>query len=164
MITVSFVCLGNICRSPMAEAVFKRLAEEEGVASSLNILSFATSPYEEGNSVYPPAARTLAAHGIVGFTHRSRQITLADIKNSDYVLLMDGLNLRDIVRLTAGRYSDKIMLLGDFLSPRRDIADPYYTRDFERTYSDIFAACTAFMQKLLADHAGAFAYDRRHSP
>lgn len=162
MITVSFVCLGNICRSPMAEAIFKRLAEERGVASSLNILSFATSDYEEGNPVYPPAARTLAAHGLQGFSHRSRQITLADIKNSDYVLVMDHMNMTDIVRMTAGRYGEKIFLLGHFLTPQREIADPYYTRDFEKAYSEIYAACEAFLDYLSDRHGGAFAYDSRH--
>ncbi len=155
MLTISFVCLGNICRSPMAEAVFKKLAEEEGVASSLCIQSFATSYYEEGNPVYPAASRTLAAHGITGFAHRSRQITLSDIKNSDYVLVMDSMNMSDIMGLTSGGYSQKIYKLGDFLSPRCDIDDPYYTRNFERAYSQIYTACRSFMDFLLSEHSGA---------
>ncbi len=159
MLTISFVCLGNICRSPMAEAVFKKLAEEEGIASSLCIQSFATSYYEEGNPVYPVAARTLAAHGITGFSHRSRQITLSDIKNSDYVLVMDHINMSDIVRLTAGQYGEKIFKLGHFLPAQEDISDPYYTRDFERAYSQIYAACSEFLKYLIAKHAAVLFRD-----
>ena len=157
MLTVSFICLGNICRSPMAEAVFKKLAEERGISSSLCINSFATSDWEEGNPVYPPAADVLRAHGITGFTHRSRPVTLADIKNSDYVLVMDHMNMTDVVRLTAGRYGDKIFKLGHFLPSRADIADPYYTRDFERAFRDIYAACSSFMDYLEERHGGTFA-------
>ena len=149
MITVSFVCLGNICRSPMAEAIFKRLARERGFSSSVCVQSFATSNYEEGNPVYPPAARTLKEHGIEDFAHRSRQIRLADIKNSDYVLVMDYMNMRDIVRMTAGLYGEKIMMLGHFLNPPRDISDPYYTRDFEKAYSDICEGCAGFLDFVL---------------
>ena len=151
MLNISFICLGNICRSPMAEAIFKKMAEERGISSSLNIKSFATSDYEEGNPVYPPAARTMAQHGIVGFSHRSRQVTLADIKNSDYVLLMDHMNMTDVVRFTGGMYGDRIFLLGHFLTPQIEIADPYYTRDFERAWSDISSACAALLDSLLQE-------------
>ena len=164
MFTVSFVCLGNICRSPMAEAVFKRLARERGFSSSVCVQSFATSNYEEGNPVYPPAARTLKEHGIEDFAHRSRQIRLADIKNSDYVLVMDYMNMRDIVRMTAGLYGEKIMMLGHFLNPPRDISDPYYTRDFEKAFGDITAACEEFCSFLQSRHGGAFAYDKSRLP
>lgn len=155
MLTISFVCLGNICRSPMAEAVFKKLVAERGLSSFFCVQSFATSDYEEGNPVYPPAARTLENHGVHGFSHRSRPIALADIKNSDYVLVMDNMNMTDIVRLTAGRYGQKIFKLGHFLTPQQDIADPYYTRDFEKAYSQIAAACSAFLEYLIANHGGA---------
>lgn len=159
MLTISFVCLGNICRSPMAEAVFKKLAEGEGIAASLCIQSFATSYYEEGNPVYPLVARTLELHGITGFSHRSRQITLSDIKNSDYVLVMDHMNMSDIVRLTAGQYSEKIFKLGYFLPTHEDIDDPYYTRDFERAYSQIYAACSEFLKYIIKEHSAALFSD-----
>lgn len=144
----------------MAEAIFKKMAEERGISSSLNIQSFATSDWEEGNPVYPPAAGALRAHGITDFKHRSRPVTLADLKNSDYVLVMDDMNMRDVVRLTAGRYGQKIFKLGHFLTPQIDIADPYYTRDFNRAYADIYAACSAFMDYLEGKHAGTISYDK----
>lgn len=146
----------------MAEAIFKKMAEERGLSSSFNIKSFATSDWEEGNPVYPPAAATLREHGITGFIHRSRPITLADIKNSDYVLVMDHNNMTDIIRLTAGNYGEKIFKLGHFLTPQIDIADPYYTRDFARAYSDIYAACSAFMDYLVQKHGGTFNYDKNY--
>ena len=88
MISVIFVCLGNICRSPMAEAIFKRLAEGRGVAPSLEISSFATSDCEEGNPIYPPAKLKLISEGYA-FNHRAKKLGFADIKNADYILVMD---------------------------------------------------------------------------
>lgn len=160
MIDVAFVCLGNICRSPMAEAVFKRLTEERGVSLSFNINSYATSYCEEGNSVYPPVQALLKEKGY-DFTHNSQVLTLTDVKNADYILIMDRLNRRDIQRLTGGNYDEKIFMLGSF-GEGGDIADPYYTRDFERTYREVYAACNGFLDYLLSEHAEAFDYDRRH--
>lgn len=155
MLSVSFVCLGNICRSPVAEAVFKNIAKERGFASFVRVRSFATSDYEEGNPVYPPAARTLVAHGITGFEHRSRLLTLADVKNSDYILVMDDMNFRDVARIAGGGAAGKIFRLGSFLPSGGDIADPYYTRDFERAYSDIAGACSAFADYIAKKHPAA---------
>lgn len=147
----------------MAEAVFKKLIGERGLTSSFTVQSFATSDWEEGNDVYPPARCTLESHGITGFWHRSQVLTLNAVKNSDYVLVMDGMNLSDVVRMTAGRYGEKIFKLGHFLTPQIDVADPYYTRDFERAYAEISASCAAFLDYLEERHADALAYDRRHS-
>lgn len=161
MMTVTFVCLGNICRSPMAEAVFLRLIEERGVAQSFRVNSFGTSDCEEDNPVYPPAAKTLRERGY-DFKHRARKITLADVKNSDYILVMDSMNLEDLTRLTGGHYAEKIFMLGHFLSEKIDIDDPWYTRDFERTYREIYSSCEAFLDYLLKEHAASFDYDGRH--
>ena len=161
MISVIFVCLGNICRSPMAEAVFKRLIEEEGVERSLNVSSFATSDCEVGNPIYPPAQRKLKAEGY-DFKHRSQQLTLADIKNADYVLVMDGMNYSDVCRLAGADYSDKVFKLGGFLPEPIDIADPWYTGDFDRAYKDIYSACKSFLDYLLVKHEKAFKYDRNN--
>ena len=161
MINVIFVCLGNICRSPMAEAVFGELCKEEGLELSFRISSFGTSDCEEGNPVYYPAAQTLKKHGITEFTHRACMISLKDIKNADYVIVMDHMNMRDIVRMTGGQYGDKIFQLGYF-TDGRDVDDPWYTRDFERAYSSIGAGCRAFLEYLKKEHGKALEYDRLH--
>lgn len=162
MICVTFVCLGNICRSPMAEAVFKKMTDERGISSSFDIKSYGTSDWEEGNSVYPPAQETLQRHGIVGFKHRSQPLTLSAVINSDYVLVMDNNNLLDVVRMTAGGYGDKIFKLGHFLTPQIDVADPYYTRDFERAYNEIYAGCEAFLKYIENRHSDGLNYDKIH--
>ncbi len=161
MFCITFVCLGNICRSPMAEAVFSRLVEERGVAQSFKVNSFATSDCEEGNAVYPPVQKVLRENGY-NFSHRAKKITLSDVKNADYILVMDGMNYADLTRMTGGGYADKILKLGDFLPVKSDIDDPWYTRDFNRTYREIDVACQAFLNFLLDKHSQAFDYDKRH--
>lgn len=161
MISVVFVCLGNICRSPMAEAVFGKLCKEEGLEHSFRISSFGTSDCEEGNPVYYPAAQTLKSHGITDFTHRAKMISLKDIKNADYLLVMDHMNMRDVVRMTGGQYGEKIYKLGYF-SDGEDVDDPWYTRDFEKAYSSILAGCRGFLDFIKREHANALWYDRFH--
>ncbi len=161
LFTVTFVCLGNICRSPMAEAVFSRIIQERGVALSFKVNSFGTSDCEEDNPVYPPVQKVLKERGY-NFAHRARKITLSDVKNADYILVMDGMNLTDLTRMTGGNYSEKIFLLGYFLPEKIDIDDPWYTRDFVRTYDEIYRACNAFLDFLMKEHAQAFGYDQRH--
>lgn len=160
MISVTFVCLGNICRSPMAEAVFSRLIGERGVALSFEVNSRATSDCEEGNPVYPPAQRALKERGY-NFSHRAKKLTLADVKNADYVLVMDRMNFSDVTYL-AGAHAEKVYMLGHFLPEKTEIADPWYTRDFDRTYNEIYAACNAFLDFLLKEHAEAFKYDSKY--
>ncbi len=159
MLSVTFVCLGNICRSPMAEAVFTEMVKRANLAGSFCVRSFGTSDCEEGNPVYSPAARVLKEKGYV-FSHRAKMIELKDIINSDYILVMDGMNLRDIIKLTGGNYADKIFLLGHFLDEKIEIDDPWYTHDFYRTYDEIYASCGKFLDYLLETRAGAFAYDK----
>jgi protein-tyrosine phosphatase len=145
----------------MAEAIFKRLIKERNVELSFNVSSFATSDCEEDNPVYPPARRVLAKYGY-NFSHTAKQISLRGIKNADYLLVMDEINLRDLTNLVGGNYSEKIFKLGHFLPNKIDIDDPWYTGDFERTYREIYSACTCFLDYLLSEHADAFDYDRRH--
>ena len=161
MFNVTFVCLGNICRSPMAELIFTDMVKKRGLNLSFRISSYGTSDCEEGNSIYPPAKRTLEAHGISG-SHFARQITLKDIKNNDYILVMDSSNLFDVLRLTSGEYGEKIFKLCSFTPNPRDVADPWYTRDFERAYKDIEEGCRCFLEYLLKEKAEAFEYDKRH--
>lgn len=161
MINVAFVCLGNICRSPMAELVFKNLIKERGLSLSFNVTSFGTSDCEEGNPIYPPAKRTLIMHGIPG-NHVAKQISLADIKNNDFVLCMDNSNYYELLQLAGESHAAKIFKLCSFTDNPRDVADPWYTRDFERAFSDITDGCTAFLDFVLKDRAESIDYDRRH--
>ncbi len=161
MINVCFVCLGNICRSPMAELIFKKMIKERGLENSFCISSFGTSDCEEGSPIYPPAQKTLAAHDVTG-VHIARQITKRDVINSDYVLVMDRENLFDLLRLTGGEFGEKIFKLCSFTDRERDVADPWYTRDFERSYRDIYEGCKCFLEYLTLKHAEELDYDRRH--
>ena len=147
MIAVNFVCLGNICRSPMAELVFKKMLKERGLEGDFTVTSSATSEYEVGNPIYPPARKTLLAHGVDG-SHTARQLTLRDVINADYILVMDSENLLDVLRLTGGQFGEKIFKLCSFCAEPRDVADPWYTRDFERAYSDIYDGCEKFLEYL----------------
>lgn len=161
MISVCFVCLGNICRSPTAELLFEKMLADRGLSLSFRVSSRGTSDCEEGNPIYPPAARTLAAHGIAG-EHRAKQLSLSDVINCDYILVMDSSNLFDVLRLTGGRFGEKIFKLLSFASSANDVSDPWYTRDFERAYSDIERGCAAFLEYILKEKKEALGYDARH--
>ena len=161
MVNVAFVCLGNICRSPMGELIFKKLVEEEGLSASIKVASFGTSDWEEGSRMYPPAKRTLEEHGIEG-DHTARQLKKSDIMNTDYILVMDSQNLIDVLRIAGERYASKVFKLCSFAERPRDVADPWYTRDFERAYSDITDGCKGFLKFLKSEKASAFAYDGAH--
>ena len=161
MISVTFVCLGNICRSPSAEIVFKKMVEEEGLSLSFDISSYGTSDCEEGNPVYPPAKKVLERHGYPS-KHIARQLTLRDVINSDYILVMDSENLMDVLRLTSGKFGEKIFKLLSFTDTPRDLDDPWYTRDFERALSEIEEGCRAFLDYIKREKAEALSYDKRH--
>lgn len=151
MISVIFVCLGNICRSPMAELVFSDLAAKRAPWLELDVTSRGTSDEEEDNPIYPPAASVLRAHGIAG-AHRARQLTKREVLNADYVLVMDSSNLFDVLRLTGGACSDKVFKLCAFTSRPRDVADPWYTRDFQGAFADIYEGCEGFLNYLIKLH------------
>ena len=145
----------------MAELIFKKLVEEQGLSLSFNITSFGTSNCEEGNSIYPPARRTLESHGVEG-VHTAKQITKRDILNNDYILVMDTQNLFDVLRISADSCSDKIYKLRAFTGDNKDVADPWYTRDFEKAFSDIEEGCKKFLQYILKEKKEALDYDKRH--
>lgn len=161
MISVNFVCLGNICRSPMAELVFKKLVEEKGLSLSFDITSCGTSSYEVGNPIYPPAKRMLEKNNVEG-AHRARQITKRDIVNSDYILVMDSGNLLDVLRIAGEEYGAKVYKLCSFTDNTRDVADPWYTGDFQRAYDDIYDGCAGFLEYILKEKKEALDYDKRH--
>lgn len=152
MIRVIFICLGNICRSPMAELIFKRMIAERGLEDKFSVISRATSSCEEGNGIYPPARRELAAHGITE-GHRSQVLTREELAQCDYALVMDHGNLRDASRLAGGAHAHKVRLLCSFTARPREVADPWYTRDFARAYADISEGCEGFLQFLEREKA-----------
>ena len=142
MIKILFVCHGNICRSPMAEYVMKDLAEKAGRSAEFEIASAAVSREEIGNGVYPPARRELAKHGISCGSHTARQITRRDLDYYDRIYYMDAGNGRYLRRLF-GTDADMCRPLLD-----RDVADPWYTGDFGRTWEDVMEGCRAVLEEL----------------
>nr|WP_326216670.1 low molecular weight protein-tyrosine-phosphatase [uncultured Oscillibacter sp.] len=145
---ILFVCHGNICRSPMAEFVMKDLVGKAGADERFFIASAATSTEEIGNPVYPPARRKLAEHGIGCAGKTARQMTAADYREYDLLIGMDSANLRNMRRICGGDPEGKIRLLMDFTDRPGDVADPWYTGDFETTWRDISAGCRGLLEWL----------------
>ena len=148
MIRVLFICHGNICRSPMAEFVMKDLVKRAGLASQFHTESAATSREEIGNPVYPPARRKLAEHGISCAGKTARQMTRLDYARYDHLIGMDESNLCDILRLVGGDPQHKVSLLMAHTDHPREVADPWFTGDFEATWQDILEGCTALLEEL----------------
>jgi len=145
---ILFVCHGNICRSPMAEFVMKDLVSKAGLDSEFYIESAATSTEEIGNGVYPPARRKLAEHGIGCAGKTARQITAADYRRFDLLIGMDSWNIRNMRNICGGDAEDKIKMLMDYTNRPGDVADPWYTGDFEATWRDVLEGCTQLLQNL----------------
>lgn len=149
---ILFICHGNICRSPMAEAVMRHLVKEAGAARSYFIDSAATSREELGNPIYPPAKRTLAAHGIPSGDHTARQMTRADYDGFDLLIGMDHRNLANMRRIAGRDPESKICLLLAYAGrPEDEVADPWYTGDFEATFRDVLAGCLGLLAALGTD-------------
>ena len=148
MIQLLFVCHGNICRSPMAEFVMKDLVEKAGLGERLHIESAATSREEIGNPIYPPAKRKLKEMGVPFGDHRAVQMTRADYDRYDLLLAADSANVRNMTRIAGGDPDHKIRRLLDDCPRPRDIADPWYTGNFDVTYDDIVEGCDALLDRL----------------
>ena len=142
MVKILFVCHGNICRSPMAEFVFKDMVKKAGLGEQFQIASRAVSREELGNPVYPPARREMNRHGIVCDGHCARQITREDCDAYDHIFYMDGSNLRYLNRMFPGETKFRPLL-------ERDVADPWYTGDFTQTWEDICRGCKAILEELV---------------
>ena len=140
MIKILFCCHGNICRSPMGKYVLKDMVNKAGLSDRFEITSAAVSREEIGNPVYPPARRELARHGISCDGHAAHQITQKEYDRVDRVYYMDRSNARYLQRLL--KDTDKCFPLLD-----RDVADPWYTGDFNRTWDDIVEGCTKIMEE-----------------
>ncbi len=146
MTRILFVCHGNICRSPMAEFVMKNLVRKAGMEAQFHIESAATSTEEIGNPVYPPARRKLAEHGIDCAGKTARQLTNADYDQFDLLIGMDQANLRNMHRICGGDFAGKLHLLMDYTGHPGDVADPWYTGDFETTWRDVLAGCEGLLR------------------
>lgn len=148
MVKILFVCHGNICRSPMAEFVFKDLVHKEGLDKQFYIESAATSTEELGNPVYPPARRKLEEHGIDCSYKRARQIKKSDYDDFDLIIAMDEENLYYMGWVFREDYLNKIHLLMEYTDRPGEVADPWYTRDFDRTYEDVLEGCRGLLDHL----------------
>jgi len=143
---ILFVCHGNICRSPMAEFILKALVKARGLSDDYYIESAAVSTEEIGNGIYPPARRCLSQHGVwfdPGKT--ARQVTRADYDRFDRIIVMDASNLRWIRRIIPDDPEGKIHMMMSYTGVGRDVADPWYTGDFEETFQDLLEACEAML-------------------
>ena len=149
MTRILFVCHGNICRSPMAEFVMKDLVKKAGLESRFHIESAATSTEEIGNPVYPPARRELSRHGIDCAGKTARQLRDGDYHRFDLLIGMDKANLRNMHRICGGDLNGKLHLLLEYADrPNAEVADPWYTGDFEATWRDVLAGCQSLLDIL----------------
>ena len=149
---IMFVCHGNICRSPMAEFIFKDMIKKKGLSDLFSVSSSATSTEEiwggVGNPVYPPARDELAKHGISCAGKRAVQLKKSDYNKYDYFLVMDSMNLRNTMRIFGNDPEGKVHKLMDFTDRPGDVSDPWYSRRFDVAYNDIYEGCSALLEKL----------------
>ena len=149
MTSILFICHGNICRSPMAEFIMKDLVGKAGLESQFHIESAATSTEEIGNPVYPPARRKLAEHGVGCAGKRARQLKNEDYDQYDLLIGMDRANLRNMHRICGGDFDGKMYLLMEYAGcPDSEVADPWYTGDFEATWQDVLDGCKGLLERL----------------
>ena len=153
---IMFVCHGNICRSPIAEFIMKKLVAESGLQDEFYISSSATSTEEiwngKGNPVYPPAKRELAKHGISCEGKFAVQLKSSDIDKYDLFIGMDSMNIRNMKKILGRNAEDKIYKLLTFAGRGDDVSDPWYSGDFETAYNDIYEGCNGLLEKLKSEH------------
>ncbi len=148
MIKILFICHGNICRSTLAQSVFTYMVHERGLSDVFGIDSMATSTEEIGNPPHRGTVRKLREVGIPLVPHRAKQITWRDYEEADYVIGMDEWNMKNLRRMLRGDPDHKIYKFLSFSGSGRDIADPWYTGDFDATYEDVLEGCNGFLDYL----------------
>ena len=148
MIKIMFVCHGNICRSPMAEFIFKSLTEKQGMSELFEVASSAVSFEEIGNPVYPPAKEILNRNGISCEGKRAVHFEYEDYEQYDYILVMDQSNMRNILRITRGENDGRIKMLLEYAGETASVSDPWYSGDFKTAYNDILRGCTALLEEI----------------
>ena len=146
-----FICHGNICRSAAAKVVFDAMARRAGVSERFRVDSAATSTEEIGNDVYPPMKRALAARGYNCGPHSARQATRNDSERADHILCADRANVRNMRRIAGEAHSGKVSLLLSWAGRNEEVADPWYSRDFDAALDDIEEGCAALLKALLAE-------------
>ena len=149
---IMFLCHGNICRSPMAEYVMKDLVGKAGLTEEFEITSGAVSDEEWGNPIYPPAQRKLREKGVPFGRHSAHKISPAEFADQDIIIVMDRSNLRWLSRIVGDYSHDKVHLMMEYAGESRDVADPWYTGDFEQTYRDVLAGCKGLLKQLTELH------------
>ncbi len=149
MYKIMFVCLGNICRSPMAECIAAAKLKELGLDGQVRVYSAGTSSEEEGNGIYPPARRRLIEEGIAVLPHSARQLNKYDYDEYDLFLGMETRHVSAMLRIFGGDPQNKVQRLADYSEDPHDIADPWWTGDFYSAYRDIYESCQALIQNLL---------------
>ena len=146
---IAFVCHGNICRSPMAEFLFRKMIKEKKLEGEYEVCSFATSDEEEGNPVYPPVRRILEREGIDVNGKYATPICRADYPKYDRFVCMDSYNVRNLLKIFGSDPKEKINKLLDFTESGGDVRDPYFSGDFEATFSEIKAGLGALIKSLI---------------
>lgn len=147
MVKVLFVCLGNICRSPMAEALFRKMVDDENLSGKIFIDSAATSNWEVGNPVHIGTRKRLEKENISVAGMYARQLSSEDLE-FDYIVGMDDSNIEDINKFISGRKSGEVKKLLEYAGDNSSIADPWYTGDFDKTFEDVEKGCKALLQKI----------------
>ena len=153
MIRVLFICHGNICRSTLAESLFTHMVKQKGIEDLFYINSAATSTEEIGNGPHYGTVGKLREKGISIVPHRAVQMTRDDYMKYDYLIGMDTANIRNMNRIAGGDPDGKIYKMLSFAGSGRDVADPWYTGDFDATYEDVLAGCEGFLEYLASSGA-----------
>ena len=148
MVSVLFICHGNICRSPMAEFIFKDIVQKAGIGDKFNVASAATSYEEIGNPIHRGTAKILDKLGIAYSGKRAVHLEKSDYEKYDYLVCMDGANVRNTLRIVGNDKDGKIHKLLEFVGSCEDVADPWYTGDFDRTYKDVLSGCKGLLRHI----------------